>query len=556
MIRSGLLFSFFLAYCLMAYSQDSTIKLQQYANSQSQTLKIEVPFAQSLSYSKIRQMHQNLKAIEKQKIYHVDLVYTAFKESPEFDQEALNKSRMERLKKWLPQVEEDRADWTAFEQTGAQNREMAQTYFHGFVLHYGKKVNRSEFEEVVGSRAKPFSTITVDNQIGARLKYTTGSYLHIPKEAVLDAAGQSIDGTYQIHYREFRNEAEMALSGIPMFYNENGVEEVFNSVGMYEIRATSMSGDTLTLDQPIIVDFQCNEILPEVSFFSMNDAGQWKNEQPIDFPKDSVMMETMNFSMDLDLGHQISIHQYRPKGVIDQGGFQGYSRINKSMEIDKDQVYCMLNKKSWRKLTELRLNVDSIFAMVQAEDKEERGVIIPRLKAQGFLEAIIGESIDDMDIQRVRQTTVYRSGSPEGNGLLKNVLGDEPIPYAPGLVKGLESPDFGVYNCDQTKRIEDPVAIQPVYFDQATGQQLENLYSASVIDLSLNAALSYHPNHLVCNREGKTKILLFAENRDLYLFDEGDFDALPLKNGAIHLAVTNITKKVNNPSDLQRVLGI
>jgi hypothetical protein len=347
----------------------------------------------------------------------------------------------------------------------------------------------------------------------------------------------------------------MVLSGIPMFYDENGVDEVFNSVGMYEIRATNLNGDTLVLEKPIIVDFQVTDILPEVSFFSMNDKGHWKKEQGIDFPQNESIQMTMNLSMDLDQGHRIAVHQHRPAGVIDQQGYQGYSRINKGMAIDKDQLYCMLNKKSWKKLTELRQEVDSIFVMILAEDTEERGVIIPRKKAVGFLEAIIGESIDDMNIEREQQTTVYRSGKPE-EGLLKNVLGDEPIPYAPGLVKGLESPSFGVYNCDQTKRIEEPVAIQPTYIDRSTGKPVENLYSASVIDLNLNAALSDHPNHLVCNKQGEAKIVLFTEDNQIFLFDRKDFKELPLKNGPIQLTVSNITSKVNNSADLQRVLNL
>ena len=541
-------------YLFSGIGQVETITLSAYQHEQPKTIKIEVPFAQSLSYENFQAAKKELKVIEGKQIVHIDLVYTKFRESSDFNQQALNENRMNRLKKFLPQIKTDLPKWTAFEQTGATERDDAKKYFHGFVLHYGNKYELNAKGTWLQKIEKPFSTQLVNNQNGARLHYTSGSYLHIPANAVVDKQGTQISGEYQIHYREFRNEGEMALSGIPMFYDEYGVEEVFNSVGMYEIRATSLNGDTLVLEKPIIVDFQVTEILPEVSFFSMNDDGHWKKEAAIDFPANETMQMTMELSMDLDLGHKISIHQHRPTGVIDQGGYQGYSRINKAMAIDKDQVYCMLNRKSWNKLSELRMEVDSIHSMIQAEDKEERGVIIPRLKAVGFLEAIIGESIDNMNIERVQQTTVYRSGKTAN--VLKNVLGDEPIPYAPGLVKGLESPSFGVYNCDQTKRIEDPVAIQPTYIDRSNGKRIDNLYSASVIDLNLNAALSYHPNHLVCNKQGETKLVLFTEDNQIFLFDNTDFQSLPLDNGPIQLKVHDVTNQVKNPVDLQQLLGL
>lgn len=142
-----------------------------------------------------------------------------------------------------------------------------------------------------------------------------------------------------------------------------------------------------------------------------------------------------------------------------------------------------------------------------------------------------------------------------GEGLL-NVVGNEPIPTSPGLVMGLSSPNFGVFNCDQTSRIRNPVALAPTYFDAQTGDKLTDLYVACVIDLEINASLSYHPNHIVCNGEGNTKVLLFTRSNEIYLFDKEGFKDLDLSENKADLRMNNITAKVHNPSNLKTVLAI
>lgn len=77
----------------------------------------------------------------------------------------------------------------------------------------------------------------IDADKGGDLSYETGSKIHIPEQAFVDAKGNPIEGEVEIKYREFHNPAEVILSGIPMHYDSAGTQYHFESAGMLEILA-------------------------------------------------------------------------------------------------------------------------------------------------------------------------------------------------------------------------------------------------------------------------------------------------------------------------------
>lgn len=162
----------------------------------------------------------------------------------------------------------------------------------------------------------------------------------------------------------------------------------------------------------------------------------------------------------------------------------------------------------------------------------------------------------NLEIERNIKETIYSLEVPESNASEFNLVGDEPIPNTPGLVKGLQVKGFGVYNCDQTLRIQEPIALNPTYYDKEDGSVLEDLYVACVIDLNLNASLTYHPNHLVCNKKGETKAIIFTNAKEIFLVETSAFKKVELVDGPIALEVENIKAQIKRPADLKRVLAI
>ncbi len=69
------------------------------------------------------------------------------------------------------------------------------------------------------------------------LVYPTGTIIHIPASAFVDNNGNEIKGEVQVKFREFHDQADILVSGIPMNYDSSGVRYQFESAGMFEVTA-------------------------------------------------------------------------------------------------------------------------------------------------------------------------------------------------------------------------------------------------------------------------------------------------------------------------------
>lgn len=82
------------------------------------------------------------------------------------------------------------------------------------------------------------STFVVNASADSTLTYKSGSQIHIPANAFLDAAGNVVAGLVELHYREFHDIADVFLAGIPMGYDSAGQQYHFETAGMMDISAT------------------------------------------------------------------------------------------------------------------------------------------------------------------------------------------------------------------------------------------------------------------------------------------------------------------------------
>lgn len=556
--------------CLMVTGKIAVAMVEQkdvttYINNQTNTLEVKMSFGEAFaSKSSI------LKVLENKTIFHIDLVYTSYHESETFDQTALNNRRMETLKKLIPKVSVDNPDWTYFRQTGAQTKAEAKTYFHGFVIHYGESMNSGNQQDFFADLGVPFSTVAINNQEGALIKYYSGTHIEMPIDAVAYPNGEIVQGFYQLYYREFRNQAEIALSGIPMTYHESGTEERFNSAGMYEIRAFKDSVE-LILVKPSTVHFQCTALLPDVSFFQLDEQDEWHKKHAINLGStsdeetsgdagfnlfSSTTTTTMRIPVRDIASRQIAVRDYRPESTIDQGAYQGYTFIKEQMAINKNQFYVSMNKAAWEIFESRNRKNNPLNQWVEAPEEKHSSVLVFKDSIELFIEVVMAQKMADLTRTEDKGVVFYKSNFPINSQGQLVVVVDGGIPSSPGLVRGLSSPSFGVYNCDQTDRIPNPIAFSPVYFDKNSGVKIENLQVTCVIDLAINASLSYHPNHLFCNGDKNSKLLLFDNSRNIYLLHESDLASVDLSQQQVELRMTNITSQVKNSNDLKRILEI
>ncbi|MGY2131087.1 hypothetical protein ACW9KT_02580 [Hymenobacter sp. HD11105] len=77
--------------------------------------------------------------LKERHIVRVDLVYTAFRLNPTFNQRQLNLSRLRNLAAGLPGLLQDESvTWTLVEQTGCNSPTECQPFFHGFVVYVSR----------------------------------------------------------------------------------------------------------------------------------------------------------------------------------------------------------------------------------------------------------------------------------------------------------------------------------------------------------------------------------------------------------------------------------
>jgi hypothetical protein len=86
-------------------------------------------------------------------IVRIDLVYTAFRLNPSFNQRQLNLSRIRNLASVVPGLLHDESvTWTLVEQTGCNSPTACQPFFHGFVVyvakHYTAATSRAEVDSL------------------------------------------------------------------------------------------------------------------------------------------------------------------------------------------------------------------------------------------------------------------------------------------------------------------------------------------------------------------------------------------------------------------------
>lgn len=80
---------------------------------------------------------KSFKEVKDGVIVRIDLVYSAWRDSKDFDQVGLNRSRLKTLNKLIPGVlKQDLIEWRLYEQQEAFSHEEAEKLFHGFVIWY------------------------------------------------------------------------------------------------------------------------------------------------------------------------------------------------------------------------------------------------------------------------------------------------------------------------------------------------------------------------------------------------------------------------------------
>ena len=123
------------------------------------------------------------------------------------------------------------------------------------------------------------------------------------------------------------------------------------------------------------------------------------------------------------------------------------------------------------------------------------------------------------------------------------------------MIKGLKSRSFGVYNCDQVYRISNRITLRPKYVDQ-NGNQIKNQYVLCVVDLNYNGSFSYNPNSITVNKKGKNVLLLFTEDKRLFVLSEGEYQKMNKDYSQPTIVMTDMTSELSSTEALKEYLNL
>ena len=106
----------------------------------------------------------------------------------------------------------------------------------------------------------PFDTIYYSSNDTMLYEYKrSGTQIHLPKNLIVGKENSS--EKIPLLYREYRNQADIAFSGIPMIYKEKGTTYEFESGGMFEfipidesLKMTQKGSEELTIDFALTTD--------------------------------------------------------------------------------------------------------------------------------------------------------------------------------------------------------------------------------------------------------------------------------------------------------------
>lgn len=518
-------------------------KVVRYEHHAQEALELPVDFAAS-NFLK----PEVIKQLKGKRIHHVDLVYTSFRLSPDFDQKMLNQSRIEKLKRALPRVVSDYPSWNLIEQEGAKTVSEAHAYYHGFVLYFSDDLNYSDLSSFLKPFQNDFKLFTVNNELEQHLSHGA-TQIHIPEGAVVDAEGRSVKGNYDLQYREFRNPAEIALSGIPMIYHSEGEEYRFNSAGMFEIRA-EQNGKELFLKKDITMDFNTTQQIPGVAYYQLDEEnGEWIKEREL---SESENKQTTRESGRIEVAEDVlKLENGMPVILPNKASEKLYSWCIRTNSMNSNLEF-EFNKNAWRCVRGALINQEDLRDKLISIRSKNR-IIICKKKDSLELEILIDKAFDNCYLANER-TNKPQTVINDNNALFESSQAGHIFPE---IVTGLVVSGFGVYNCDQQYRIQEPVILQASFTDAKTKAPIEDAYVACLIDLNVNGSFSFHPKHISCDPYGKNVLLLFTRDKKIYMVDEQAFlFATEIDKLQPSFAMKDVTAELKTTENLKQLLHL
>ena len=123
-----------------------------------------------------------------------------------------------------------------------------------------------------------YTNFTFAAEEGGIFSIESGTTLAVPPDIWQNAEGEAVKGDITLKYREFHDALDIFLSGSSLDYDTAGVQEVFTTAGMFELRAFKDSSEIFIKDNKSLeVKMASYKSDPDFNFYSLDEeAGNWQ----------------------------------------------------------------------------------------------------------------------------------------------------------------------------------------------------------------------------------------------------------------------------------------
>jgi len=134
--------------------------------------------------------------------------------------------------------------------------------------------------------------LTIEKDKPIQVITNGGTLINIPENTLVDSAGNLVTGKVDLKYRDFLDQKEVFLSGVPMNYDSNGVNMNFKSGGMFEMLAYQNENPLFIADdKKVKVDLASMQVEDDYNIYYLSpDEKKWvyKNRDKDGFTKEEI----------------------------------------------------------------------------------------------------------------------------------------------------------------------------------------------------------------------------------------------------------------------------
>lgn len=359
-----------------------------------------------------------------------------------------------------------------------------------------------------------------------------GTIIGVPASAFVDADGKPVSGPVSIDYKEYKDAADVFISGIPMEYDSAGQQQLLQTAGMFEIYGFDSTGKQVFIhpDKKVDISMLSDKKDPDYNFYAFDSTqGTWtyNNRSVVDSSKKT---ETVTASTESDIPPApLSPQKYDPDGFvfdmkIDPKGYPEfenlkglvwqYSGEEKSTEDPRENKWVFQKKWSDVKLELLDREKSTFRLVLTSGSAKYQTTITPVLAGKSY-----DRAKKEYDKKFEAYTLKYKQQIDEeaARAARKNII------YR---TVGISA--FGIYNHDRIYSSTNPLIAASFQLENGESLTDQTVYYLYGGDASVMQLPSQKWNYFKFANGPGNCLITFLKNGKVAIFNNADFSKLDM----------------------------